>query len=663
MLIVSVTITDSRENEISDAIRSVAPHVDKILVVDTGIEDKTLEKAKEAAEEKLVIVKHKWRDFSTARNASIDEAKSLGADWVLIVDTDERIHFGEVDLRASLSASRSEIIMLDSSDGHYVKEKIISKNAHARYVGPTHEALLGGSREKLHGMTFFELDKSAEQLKKKFTRDAEILADYVGDHPEDPRWWFYLGLSLEGLGKRRRSANAYRECADRRKYGDEAAWASYKQAEQLIILEEYEAAIAAAGRGLGSNIAYAECAWIAAVAASRLGRPSEAASWARVAEALGRYKGCGKERSFFQHLPALYELPYDVLRFTLPTKEERELAEEEFHKAKRARVGAKDIQDLDRISILPKTPKHNRDEARKMLRPKEFSSYCPSASLTRIGFEPTGPIHHPMNPSISFWKGELYAVVRCVNYTIHGKKYEIDDPEYIVRTANYLGVLQKDGKFEKPRLIHDLDPAKRQSSRIVGYEDIRLCVVKDKLTMSSTVCDRDPARRQIARLHLTPDGDISHAEVQQSRQWHEKNWMPICLGNKLSWIYSIGPSTIVVPTSHNVMIQKSPLELEHLRGGAAIPFEGGWLAVTHEAIDTEEKRIYLHRFVQLDESFRVSSVSQAFLFHHHGIEFCAGMAKDDEELILTYGVEDKEAWVLRVRIEDIQTGLHWITPP
>jgi glycosyltransferase involved in cell wall biosynthesis len=271
MLIVSATITGSREDEISDAIGSVAPHVDKVLIVDTGITDRTIARALEVARDKLVIVKHAWKDFSAARNVSLDEAKKLGADWIVIVDSDERFHWNGIDLREALSRTTSEVLYVESSDGHYPKEKIIRAVAAVRYVGPTHEVPLGGSRETLRGVTFSELSKTQAQLAHKFSRDAELLGDYVAEHPDDPRWWFYLGQSFEGLGKHARAAEAFGQCVTRRKYGDEAAWAAYKQAEQLHVLGRHEEAIAAAGRGLGASVFYGECAWTAVLVIRRPG--------------------------------------------------------------------------------------------------------------------------------------------------------------------------------------------------------------------------------------------------------------------------------------------------------------------------------------------------------------------------------------------------------
>lgn len=654
-MIVSVTVTDSRENEIYDAVRSVVDHVDRVLLLDTGIADHTVERAQEAADGKLAVAKHTWVDFSTARNVGIEEAKKLGAEWIVIVDSDERIDFGQVRLRETLASVRSEVLLIEYVDGYYPKEKIIRASSDARYVGPTHEALQGGSRETLRGVTFSELAKSEEQIKRKFERDVRVLKRHVSRYPDDPRWWFYLGVSYEGLGDRIHAALAFGACVDRRKIGDEAAWSAYKQAEQLFILERFDDAIAAAARGMGANATFAECAWIAAVSSARLGRIDQAVAWARIAEAVGRYKGCGPDRVWFKHMPALYELPYDVLRFVLPDEEGRRRAEAAFYAAKLTRIGAKNDQDLDQLSVSRSAPYHNREEARSMLRPSKLEELCPSAIACQITFEPP-PGWNPMNPSICRHNGEIWCVVRTVNYSMSGRQYTVHDPDGVVRTENYLGELGQNGEFIAPTLMRDLDTSPRQPSQIVGYEDVRLVSVEGKLAGSATVCDRDAARRLIARLEFDNDGNVTSAVVQPSNQQHEKNWMPLSVNGELTWIYSLDP-TAILPGP----LRACPLQLEHLRGGAAIEFDDGYLCVVHEVVETEEQRIYLHRFVRLDEKWNVTAVSPAWVFAHHGIEFCAGLVQNDEQLILSYGIDDREAWIMTVAVAEVE-AMRWITP-
>jgi tetratricopeptide (TPR) repeat protein len=657
-LIVSVTVTDNREDQIAGAVRSVAAHVDRVLLVDTGVTDRTTERAWEIVGDRLSIARHQWVDFSTARNAGLDAARDLGAKWVVVVDSDERISFGAMNLREVLERARADVLLVESDDGYYPKEKILRVGANVRYFGPTHEALIGGRRELLRGATFCELPKTEAQIERKLERDIPLLEAFVERHPEDPRWRYYLGVSLAEMGRRERAADAFGTCARLKKTGYEAAWASFNEAQQLLDLDRYDAAIEAAARGMRSDATFAECACVAAEASARAGRKDQAAAWARIAESIGRYRGAAPERLWFRDLPSLYERPYEVLRAVLPDAAGRERASLDCEAAKMARVkaiGGLGDCDLERLSVSRAAPLAGREEARSMLRPPLLSRLCPGAHATRIQFDPSGG-RLPMNPSICQHRGELWCVIRAVNYSMDGRHYVVHDPNRIVRTENYLGRLGLDGTFIDPRPMRDLDRSPRIQSQVVGYEDVRLVSVGDALAGSATVCDRDNQGPRIARLHLNTRGDIKRADVQPSNQRYEKNWMPLSVDGAFTWIYSLDP-TAILPGP----LRACPLALDHLRGGAAIAFKGGYLCVAHETIDEPEGRIYLHRFVKLDKKFHVTAVSPSWVFAHHGIEFCAGLARSGSRLVLSYGVKDREAWIMQVDVKEVE-AMKWITP-
>lgn len=662
-MIVSVTITDSRETVIIDAIRSVVKHVDRVLIVDTGITDETVKRVEEVAGDKLKVVGHTWVDFSAARNCGLRQAEALGADWIVIVDSDERLNFGALDLRRVLSKTSTNVFSIEADDGTYSKPKIIRARSRARFVGPTHEALIGTLAEPLRGATFRELPKTVDELRRKFERDVALLTAHIVKQPNDPRWQHYLGVSYEGLGQRALAADAFGRCVELRKSGVEAAWCAFKQAEQLYELGRCAEAVHAAVRGLEADVTFGECAWIAAAATLKTGDNDRAVAWARVAEAVGRYKGCGAERLYFQHVPALYELPYEILRSALPNATRRAEANRDFHAAKLARVraGARgEEHDLDRMGIVRSVPDSARFDARSMLRPMTLSSRCPSARAVRIKFDPPDGML-PMNPSICRHNGAMWCVVRAVNYSMSGRQYVVHDPNGVVRSKNYLGKLAADGTFTDVRPMNDLDQSPRFRSHVRGYEDVRLVsLTKGKrpvLAASATVCDRDQdGRRLIARLTLDTAGNVKRADVQPSNQLCEKNWLPLSVDGELTYIYSLDPTAILPGPLYDC-----PFALDHLRGGAAVAFKRGYLCVMHEVIDLPEERVYLHRFVRLDGKFHVVAVSPAWTFAHYGIEFCAGMAIDKGDVVLSYGLSDREAWTVRVKTKDVE-ALAWIEP-
>jgi predicted GH43/DUF377 family glycosyl hydrolase len=657
-VIVAVCISDNREAQIGGAVQSVVDHVDRVLLVDTGITDETIERASEIAGDKLVVVEHSWVDFSTARNKGLDAAEALGAKWVLLVDSDERLNFGALDLRKHLTETEADVLSVESDDGSYLKQRVIRAGSKARFYGPTHEALIGGGlRETLSGATFSELEKSDAQLRRKAERDVTLLISFIAQHPSDPRWYYYLGASFESLGLQKMAADMYRRCADLRGSGHEAAWAKFKEADQLHRIGWHEAAIAAAAAGLGIDPTLAECACVAGEAALSAGRPEQAIVWARAAEAVGLFRGCGTTRKWFRHPPSLYERPYDILLRALPEGPgpDRVEATNDFREARLARVGV-DRRDVDRLSVSRGVSQSVREELRQMLLPRPLGEVYQSARHAQILFTP-GNGWHPTNPSVCRHNDEIWCVVRTVNYELDQGHYEIDDPNGVIRTENYIGRLSAEYELIEPHLMRDLDPSERYTSRVVGYEDVRIVSLGESLAASATVCDRDPdGRCLIAQLRLD-DGDVRRAVVQPSNQPHEKNWMPLAVDGALTWIYSLDPTAILPGPLH-----ACPFALDHLRGGAAIAIDGKYLCVMHEVAKTDEGRAYAHRFVLLDSEFRVIRISEAWVFAHYGVEFCAGIVQDGDDLILSYGVEDREAWVARVSMAEVLVSLKWKPP-
>ena len=320
--IVSTTLAGNSREIIGDALGSVVDWVDWCLVIDTGISDDTLEIARAVAGEKLVVRQFPWQDdFSAARNVALQAAHELGADWAITVDTDERIELGNVDLRAALTATSAGSLHVTQADGTYGKERLFRLPARGHYVGPTHEAFIrdGSGSETLAGVVFRELAKSREQYRRKAERDIAILTRHTAEHPDDPRWFYYLGDSYAGLDRHEEAITAFRACASLNGWDEEGAWAMYRAAECLLKLGRPGEAIGACAAGMARHAGLAELPWLAAYAAWQADRPAQAVYWARQSIAMGQFAGAGAAvpRIGFRHPPALWEGPYDVLRFAL----------------------------------------------------------------------------------------------------------------------------------------------------------------------------------------------------------------------------------------------------------------------------------------------------------------------------------------------------------
>jgi tetratricopeptide (TPR) repeat protein len=346
-VIISTTLTGSNADIIGDAVASVVEHVDRCLVIDTGARDASVEVARNTAGEKLLLRELSWKnDFAAARNFALQAAHEAGGHWAVTVDTDERLLFDRgFDLRAALGRTRSNVLLVSDDAGTYAKERIVRLPATVQWNGPTHEVLEGqrtGSSETLPGVRFRELPKDATALKRKLERDVAILKRYTRQHGKQPRWFYYLGASHQDLGEYAAAIDAYRVCAELGGWAEEGAWACYRAADCCCKLNRWVEAIHFCSAGLALRPATAELAWLAGYAAFKAGRHQDAVAWSHMAIANGLYEGQGAQfpRISFRFPTALYEGPYDVLRWAHKALGQPELAasaERKFEQARRSR--------------------------------------------------------------------------------------------------------------------------------------------------------------------------------------------------------------------------------------------------------------------------------------------------------------------------------------
>jgi glycosyltransferase involved in cell wall biosynthesis len=318
----SVTLTGNSESLIAEALQSVLPWVDVCLVVDTGATDGTISLAQRVAGNKYRGAVFPWGDdFAAARNFGLTAAADTGARWAVMLDTDERIDIGRVDIRRVLETAADTLLLVSHDSQTYAKERFFRMPAPGCFVGPTHEyfAQAEGTRGYLAGVRFREESKSVAEYQGKFERDVVILSRCIRDDPDNARWYYYLGDTYRNLGRHMEAIESFRRCSELSQWDEEAAWACYRAAESWAAQEKWSRAVETCAGGMTRHAGLAELPWLSAYASWQAGNAAQAAYWAQAAIALGRFVGVGNAipRHGFRYPPALYEGPYDVLRFAL----------------------------------------------------------------------------------------------------------------------------------------------------------------------------------------------------------------------------------------------------------------------------------------------------------------------------------------------------------
>ena len=319
----------------ADAAASVIDFVDELCLIDTGITDNTIAAVRNVAGDKLHVENYAWKnDFGDARNTSLACALQRGADWALTIDTDERLSFSGYKSRDELSQAidGDNVWLVQQQNGMYAKERFIRIPTNARWNGRVHEAFCGvEKRSVLQGCSFYETPKSAESFNAKLERDLAVLLEEVAIHGDNPRWYYYLGQTLEGLGKTSRAIDAYEHCMLLDGWADESAWACYIAARCCTTLGEYKRAERFCGSGMTRKPSMPELPWLAGWCCYKRGAYEDAIAWECIAAALGG-KVAYRESGMFVYPPAWWEAPYDVMRWSYRTigSREAEIAEERF---------------------------------------------------------------------------------------------------------------------------------------------------------------------------------------------------------------------------------------------------------------------------------------------------------------------------------------------
>jgi tetratricopeptide (TPR) repeat protein len=292
MKIVSTTLAgpNAEDDGIAYALESVAPFVDAHVVIDTtGLTYNPLA----SLPGNIDWYFWEWRnDFGMARNVALNFARECGADWAITVDCDERIEPHGEDVRKVIeeldSVGATGLLSLDEGET-YAKPRAIKVTATppVRWTGRAHESIILNSPQHLQTfplLRFSEATKSPEDLQQKFLRDSVLLRDDIKDNPQSTRAWYYLGVSLHGIGDLDEAIKAYKTCAMLNGWYEESAWACYKAASLLVQLKRYDEALECCAAGMRRDAGMAE---IPALASLITSDPEQARCYAEIARVHG----------------------------------------------------------------------------------------------------------------------------------------------------------------------------------------------------------------------------------------------------------------------------------------------------------------------------------------------------------------------------------------
>lgn len=256
-------IVRDEQRSIARAITSVRPHVDEVVVVDTGSVDNTV----------ALAVNHGARveyftwcdDFAAARNAALEAAD---ADFALVLDADEWVaspgRLREwVDSQAAATAGIARVVSSTESDGADVNstiEQIRVLPRVSRYVGAIHEAPVGHAQTApVPGMLLGHDGYEAAQVARKRGRNLSILLHALNSDPASPYLYFQIGREHQILNDWPAADAAFGFA--RRNLSARTRWQPELVARSLYVLarmKRWDEALAVARAELGAGTDSAE---------------------------------------------------------------------------------------------------------------------------------------------------------------------------------------------------------------------------------------------------------------------------------------------------------------------------------------------------------------------------------------------------------------------
>jgi predicted GH43/DUF377 family glycosyl hydrolase/tetratricopeptide (TPR) repeat protein len=618
---------------------SVAGIVDSWVICDTGSTDGTRERIAGALHGVPgELHETPWVDFGHNRTLLLDLARD-SADYLLLLDADMTVRGVEGVPRLTEDA----YLLRETGVLDYGVLRLIRGDRRWWYEGSTHEYLATDGRfsQAELGELVVEHHADGSARPEKLIRDVGLLKRDLARDPSSARSTFYLAQTYRDLGKKELAIEHYRRRVELGGWDQEVFYANLQEG-LLRAEDDPDAALGVLLEAWDRRPSRAEPLHALARAAARLGRHESAHMFAsrgleipypadvlfihrwvyrwglrlERAHALGRLGRADEAREDFAALLEGDELPRDV---------------EEY-----ARLYLAELQPGGRARRIAPSSSARLDEL------------VPGARVGEVVLD-VRPAWPAFNPSITSASDGLQMIVRTANYRL-GKG--ILHTEGVLHNLNYLVDLGPDLAVTRIRPLADrAEDAERFESEIDGYEDCRLIEVGGQWFATATVADLNPDERREVALLTLDDGAVTAVRPLRGPHpgRHEKNWMPFVRDGALHLVYSCGPTVVLrcdTATGELEVVSEStaPPEAEAFRGGSqGVEVDGGLLFVVHEVRRAPRSLLYLHRFVMLDDDLRLASASPPFTFTQDHVEFCAGMARHGDELVLSFGVSDAAA--------------------
>ena len=648
---------------------SVINIIDCYCICDTGSTDNTVELIKTYFESKSIpgiIVNESFKNFAHNRNFALKSCLNM-SDYVLLMDADMLLEIKNFD-KAKLFTADSFHILQGNNNFYYQNMRIVKNNGLFSYIGVTHEYISTPSNNKSLHITkeeLFIVDYGDGGCKNdKFERDVKLLSDGIIAEPNNSeRYHFYLANSYHDSGNFEKAIEIYEK---RIKIGgwNQEIWYSYYR-------------IGLCYKNLG-KISDAISSWMNAydhlpIRIENLyeiinhyrhtSKSKLAGLFYNIAkETLNKNKHSNVDRDSFLFLHNdvyTYKLDYEFTIFA-------------------SYIGVSNINDQV-VTVLNNCDNgstnnnlfSNMKFYKDVLKPTQVINFGNSV-VKNINNDNT--IFYSSSscliPNPFEDKNGYLMNVRYVNYLITENGSYLNCDKYIITQNKYIK-LSSDLKIIDDSFLE----FNFEDRRYIGVEDVRIIYdnYSSKMLYIGTGYHKDNSIGVVSGEYNIKANKLSSIdEIKPFCHSNcEKNWVFVDINQSINVIYKWHPIQICKINQEKKMLdlfetKETPKIFSHVRGSTcgfnyikktslasninnkndadniSITFDDTEIWFVLHMVSYERPRHYYHIIAVFDESMNLLRYSAPFKFHTEPIEYCLGLVVEDDRVLITYSVWDRE---------------------
>lgn len=278
-----------------------------------------------------------------------------------------------------------------------------------------------------------------------------------------------------------------------------------------------------------------------------------------------------------------------------------------------------------------------------------LAEHLPRSAFSRI--EIPGEPYAPCNPSVAAHpSGRLGCLVRTVNYELGEEDGIWFRGAPAPNTRNYFVEIGEGLKPGAPVAVDDRAQREMRMPCEHGLEDARLFWWRDAWWFTASGLHHGARTRTTIALCRLNGRRVDFLEFLHSPHARpmEKNWMPHVSGERLAVVYGHHPaeSYELAPNKRRLWFSDFA-PLSGWSGGSQIlPFGEDLIGVVHQRRKQRNRVYYAHRVVRYGKNLEPLHAGREFYFFGEQVEFCAGLAPYGDGYVMSFGVKDREAWVV-----------------